>query len=70
MSFRAILAAILIALFASAGFALAQASAINGTIEGVIQDSSGSAIPGVAIAVINTGTGLSRVVTTNAIVFD
>ncbi len=49
----------------TAGLAFGQASAINGTIEGVIRDSSGGAIPGVAVAVINTGTGLTRIVTTN-----
>lgn len=42
-----------------------QSSAINGTIEGVVRDSSGGAVPGVAVTVINTGIGLNRVVTTN-----
>lgn len=45
--------------------AFGQSSAINATLEGVIQDSTGGAIPGVAVAVLNTGTGLTRIVTTN-----
>lgn len=58
-----------VAVIAMSAFApsllLGQSSAINATIEGVIQDSSGGSVPGVAVTVINTGTGLSRVVTTN-----
>jgi Carboxypeptidase regulatory-like domain/TonB dependent receptor-like, beta-barrel len=42
-----------------------QSSAINGTIEGVVLDSSGGAVPGVAVTVLNTRIGLNRVVTTN-----
>ena len=63
--------AALIAIVALAGLAVmtgssfAQSSAINATVEGVIQDTGGGAVPGVAVTVINTGTGLTRVVTTN-----
>ena len=42
--------------------ALAQSQAINGSIEGTVRDSSGAALPGVTVTVINTGTGAQRVV--------
>ena len=57
--------AALLALAVMSGTVFGQASAINGTIEGVIQDLTGGAVPGVAVTVINAGTGLTRVVTTN-----
>lgn len=56
---------VVMALMASSSLTRGQASAINATIEGVIQDSSGGAIPGVAVAIVNEDTGLTRVVTTN-----
>jgi len=61
--------AVVIVVVGLSDMAFGQASAVNGAIEGVVQDSSGGAIPGVAVAVINTGTGLTRVVTTNALGF-
>ena len=45
--------------------ARAQSSAVNATIEGVILDSTGGAVPGVAVTLTNTGTGASRTVTSN-----
>ena len=54
-----------VALACISGSSFGQSSAINATIEGVIQDASGSVVPGVAVTVINTGTGLTCVVTTN-----
>jgi hypothetical protein len=48
-----------------AGSALAQSQAINGTIEGVIRDSTGAALPGVTVTVTNPERGLSRTVVTD-----
>ena len=62
---RTIAATVFVALAVMAGSSFGQSSAINATIEGVIQDASGGAVPGVAVTVVNTGTGLTRVVTTN-----
>ena len=62
---RTIAAIAVVALAGISGSSFGQSSAINATIEGVIQDASGGAVPGVAVTVINTGTGLTRVVTTN-----
>jgi hypothetical protein len=44
--------------------ASAQSTAINGTIEGTVKDSSGAALPGVSVTVTNTDTGAQRVVVT------
>ena len=49
---------------ASALPAAAQSTAINGTIEGTIVDSSGAALPGVTVTITNTDTGAQRVVVT------
>ncbi|NQW04715.1 MAG: carboxypeptidase regulatory-like domain-containing protein, partial [Acidobacteria bacterium] len=57
---------ILILASAVATPALAQSQAINGSIEGLVRDSSGSVMPGVTITVQNTDTGLERVVITDA----
>ena len=46
--------------------AMAQSQAINGSIEGLVRDSSGSTIPGVTVTVQNTDTGLERVVFTDS----
>jgi hypothetical protein len=45
--------------------AFAQSQAANGAIEGTVIDSSGGVLPGVTITITNTGTGVTRVVTTN-----
>jgi Carboxypeptidase regulatory-like domain/TonB dependent receptor len=42
--------------------AAAQSTAINGTIEGTVKDSSGAALPGVTVTITNTDTGAQRVV--------
>lgn len=47
------------------GLAAAQSTAMNGTIEGIIVDSSGAVLPGVTITVTNTDNGAQRVVVTN-----
>ena len=57
--------ACLLSFLSLGGLAFGQASAINATIEGVIHDESGGAIPGAAVTVTNSGTGLMRVVTSN-----
>jgi hypothetical protein len=46
--------------------ALAQSQAINGTIEGVVQDPTGAALPGVTVTVTQLETGARRVLTTSA----
>ncbi|MFQ5789702.1 MAG: carboxypeptidase regulatory-like domain-containing protein, partial [Acidobacteriota bacterium] len=43
----------------------AQASAVNATIEGVIQDATGAVLPGVTVTVTNAQTGAVRVAVTN-----
>jgi len=65
MILRYVSAALVLAVAMSSGVFAMQASSINGTIEGVILDSSGGAVPGVAVTVVNTDTGAVRTVTTN-----
>jgi hypothetical protein len=45
--------------------AAAQSTAINGTIEGTILDSSGAVLPGVTVLIVNLDTGTERTVVTN-----
>ncbi len=45
--------------------AVAQSTAVNGTIEGTVLDASGGVLPGVTITVTNVDTGALRVVVTN-----
>jgi len=45
--------------------ALAQSTAVNGTIEGTVLDASGGVLPGVTITVTNTDTGAQRAVVSN-----
>ncbi len=45
--------------------ALAQSTAINGTIEGTVKDDQGAVLPGVTITVSNLDTGDQRVVVSN-----
>src|SRR3954469_10493139 len=42
--------------------AVAQSTAINGSIEGTVKDSSGASLPGVTVTVTNTDTGAQRIV--------
>jgi len=53
-------------LVASTGPASAQSTAVNGTIEGTVTDTSGAALPGVMVTVTNTDTGAQRSVVTGA----
>lgn len=53
------LATLLVAMMLAAP-AHAQSQAANGTIEGTVFDSSGSALPGVTVTITNTDTGLER----------
>ena len=50
---------------AIASSALAQSTAINGTIEGTVKDDQGALLPGVTVTVANIDTGEQRVVVTN-----
>ncbi|HUC74061.1 MAG TPA: carboxypeptidase-like regulatory domain-containing protein, partial [Vicinamibacterales bacterium] len=45
---------------------LLAAQAVTGTILGTITDSSGAVMPGTTVTLRNTGTGLTRTVTTDA----
>ena len=51
-------------MFLVAGMSLAQIT--TGTISGTVSDSTGAVIPGAAITIRNTDTGISRSVTANA----
>src|SRR5262249_40578958 len=46
--------------------AYAHAQAVSGTILGTVTDSTGSVVPGATVTIVNTGTGLTRTVTTEA----
>jgi hypothetical protein len=46
--------------------ASAHAQAVSGTILGTVLDSTGSVVPGATVTILNTGTGLTRTVTTDA----
>ncbi|HEX8029424.1 MAG TPA: carboxypeptidase regulatory-like domain-containing protein [Vicinamibacterales bacterium] len=48
-----------------ASSAFAQATAVNGTIEGTVKDEQGALLPGVTVTLTNLGTGDKRVVVTN-----
>ena len=45
--------------------ASAQATAVNGNIEGIVRDTTGAPLPGVAVTVTNTDTGSARTSVTN-----
>ncbi len=55
-----------LAVLGLAAGAYAQSQAINGTIEGVIRDTSGALLPSVTVTLTNSDTGSQRVVTTGA----
>lgn len=57
------LLAIAVAMFAMAGYGLAQNAA--GTLTGVVQDASGSTIPGATVTVRNTATNVKQTNPTN-----
>jgi hypothetical protein len=65
--FRAFSAGALIALLALAmpAAASAQATAVNGNIEGTVRDATGAPLPGVTVTVTNVDTGTSRTSLTN-----
>ena len=42
------------------------AQAVSGTILGTVKDSSGAVVPGATVTLVNTGTGLTRTVVTDA----
>jgi hypothetical protein len=66
MSLRQSLALAGLALLGFATLSQAQSQAINGTIEGIVRDSTGAALPGVTVTVTSTDTGVQRVLTTDA----
>jgi hypothetical protein len=62
MSVRRLLSAILFVLFSSAVFAQSSTA----VLQGVVSDSQGGVLPGVAVVVTNTETGLAREATSDA----
>ncbi|HEV7501595.1 MAG TPA: carboxypeptidase-like regulatory domain-containing protein, partial [Vicinamibacteria bacterium] len=63
---RRLAAFALATVLASVAPLLAQSQAINGSIEGVVRDSTGAVLPGATVTVSNTDTGQQRVVTSNS----
>ncbi len=63
---RKIVAVLIACVLWSAVPAAAQSQATNGTIEGIVTDSSGGVLPGVTLTVKNVDTGGERVVVSNA----
>ena len=57
---------LLLAFVAAPSLAHAQSQAINGTIEGVVRDTTGAALPGVTVTVTHVETGARRVLSTGA----
>ncbi len=57
---------LLLAFVAAPSLAHAQSQAINGTIEGVVRDTTGAALPGVTVTVTQVETGARRVLSTGA----
>ena len=55
---------LMLALLALAPLAFAQSQAINGTIEGVVRDSTGATLPGATVTVTHLETGSVRITTT------
>jgi hypothetical protein len=66
MGSRRLYAFALTALLIAAPLARAQSTAINGTIEGVVADSTGAVLPGVSITIANIDTGAQRSLTTGS----
>jgi hypothetical protein len=60
----AALSVFLISLFAPPSIS-AQSQATTGTIEGIVTDSTGAVLPGVAVTLSNAGTGFQRELTTD-----
>ena len=63
---RRLSALLVLALIAVAPEAIAQSQAINGTIEGVVRDTTGAALPSVTLTVSQVETGARRVLSTGA----
>jgi hypothetical protein len=51
--------------FAAVPVVHAQSQAVNGSIEGVVKDTTGAVLPGATVNVTNVDTGSQRVVTTD-----
>jgi hypothetical protein len=66
MASRRLEALALVGLLIAAPLALAQSTAVNGTIEGTVKDTTGSPVPGVTVTVSNLDTGAQRTLTTGA----
>jgi hypothetical protein len=58
------LSALALAALIAAPLAHAQSTAVNGTIEGIVRDTTGAALPGVSVNVSNVDTGAQRSLTT------
>lgn len=66
MTLRPSLALALTGLLALVPLAHAQSTAVNGTIEGVVKDTTGAVLPGVTIRVTNVDTGAQRTLASGA----
>ncbi len=60
------LCSLAVVLLAAAAPLLAQSQAVNGSIEGLLRDGTGSPVPGATVTVTNTDTGEQRSLTTDA----
>jgi hypothetical protein len=66
LSLRRLAAFLLATVLASALPLHAQSQAVNGSIEGVVRDTTGAVLPGATITLTNVDTGQQRVVTSNS----
>jgi len=66
MSLRRSMAMAVVALLAAVPATWAQSQSINGTIEGMLKDTTGAVLPGVTVTIVNVETGVRRVVISDA----
>src|SRR3989454_10865385 len=59
------LAALVLLILLTVPAAWAQSQAVNGSIEGLVTDTTGAVLPGATVTVANADTGMQRVVPTD-----
>jgi hypothetical protein len=67
MSVHRLSGLVIVAAIVFAPLAWAQSTAINGTIEGTLKDTTGALLPGVTVTITNVDTGVQRTVTTDPV---